>query len=45
MQKAIIRFLEDNELQRKVMTRVFKGYLVVYASWVAWGIYLKHSAA
>jgi hypothetical protein len=39
MQKAIIRFLEDNELRRKVMTRSSR-YLVVYASWVAWGIYL-----
>ncbi len=45
MQKAIIRFLEDSELQRRVMTRIFKGYLVVYAAWVIWGIYLKQSAA
>jgi len=43
MQKALIIFLEDNDLQRKVMTRIFKAYLVVYASWVGWGIYLKHA--
>ncbi|WP_019450800.1 hypothetical protein [Cupriavidus sp. BIS7] len=42
MQKALIRFLEDYDLQGKVMTRIFKGYLVVYAAWVGWGIYLKH---